>query len=116
MTSMNAVIMDASVQVGMAQTMMVFKSYTYATNTYCMFLKDWMGKAPVRSEYMVPALASANVAKQNTSCMVHATWAGNIRSTSARAATMLACTFLVDAVSALCWRICPLSVAVEQGK
>ncbi len=63
MTSVNAVIMNVSVRVGMARTSMAFKSYTYATNTYCMFLKDWMGKAPVRSEYMVPALASANAAK-----------------------------------------------------
>ena len=101
---------------GMARTMMAFKSYTYATNTYCMFLKDKTGKAPVRSEYMVPALALANAAKQNTSCMVHASWAGNIRSTSAQAATMSAFTFLVDAVLALCRRVCHLSVAVEQGK
>jgi hypothetical protein len=116
MTSVNAVIMDESVQVGMAWTMMAFKSYTYTTNTYCMFLKDWTGKAPVRLEYMVPALASANATKQNTSCMVHASWAGNIQSTSARATTMSACTCLVDVMLALCQHICPLLVAVEQGK
>ncbi len=48
------------------------KSYTYATNKYCMFLKDRTGKASVRLEYIVTALALTNAAKQNTSCMVHA--------------------------------------------
>ncbi len=39
---------------------------------------------------------------------------GEIQSTSACAATMLSCLFHVEAVLDLCWRMCPLLVAVEQ--
>ncbi len=41
----------------------------YAKNTYCILLKEQTGKAPVMSLYMVPFLALASTAKQNTSCI-----------------------------------------------
>ena len=37
-----------------------------------------MGKAPVRSVYMVPVVASARVVKQNMSCIVQASCVGDI--------------------------------------
>jgi hypothetical protein len=36
---------------------------------HCILLKKWTGKAPVMLVFMVPVMASASVAKQNTSRM-----------------------------------------------
>ena len=44
----------------------------YATNMYCIFLKDQTGNVLVISVYIVLAMASARVAKQNISCTAHA--------------------------------------------
>ncbi len=63
-----------------------------------MFLNDLTGKAPVRSMYMVPVVASARAAKQNISWATQALWAGIIRLTLARARMTSACLLRVDAV------------------
>ncbi len=61
-------------------------------------------------------MALSSAAKQNTSCMAHSLCWGNMRSTSARAVTMSSCIFCVEAVLDLGWCMCPLLVAVEQGR
>ncbi len=81
-----------------------------------MVLNDPTGKAPVRSVYMVPVVASVRAAKQNISWAAQASWAGNIRSTSAWARIMSACLLRVDAVLKRWQCMWPLSVAVDQGR
>jgi hypothetical protein len=88
----------------------------YTTKMYCIFLKDLTGKAPVRSVYMVPVVASARAANQNISWTAQASWAGNIRYTLARARIMSACLMCVDAVLEHWRRIWPMSVAVDLGR
>ncbi len=83
---------------------------------YCIFLNDRTGKAPVRSVYMVPVLASASTAKQNISCMLHTSCWGIIRSTSARTATLTCWTLRMEAVLDWYLHMWPLLVAVEQGR
>ncbi len=70
-TSLNAVTMDASVQEGMAQTMIALRSYTCATKIYCILLNERTGNALVMLVYIVPVMVMASAAKQITSCMVH---------------------------------------------
>ncbi len=83
---------------------------------YCMFLNDLTGKAPVRFVYMVPVVESARAAKQNISWAAQALWAGNIRSTLARAKITSACLLHVDAVLKRWQRMWPLLVAVDRGR
>ena len=100
--SLNAVTMAASVHEGMAWTMIALRSYTYATNMYCLPLNERTGKAPVMSVYIVPVIALARAAKQKISCTAHSSCCGNMRSTLVRAATMVLCALRVDAVLDLC--------------
>ena len=88
----------------------------YATKMYCIFLKDQTGNDLVISVYMVPAVASARVAKQNMSCTAHASWMGNILSTLVRAQTMSGWLLRVEAVLARWQRIWHLLVVVDLGK
>ncbi len=81
-----------------------------------MFLNDRTGKAPVRSVYMVPVMASARAAKQNISWATQALWAGNIQLTLAHARILSACLLYVDAVLERWQRMWPLLVAVDQGR
>jgi hypothetical protein len=43
----------------------------YTTKMYCIFLKDPTGKAPVRSVYMVPVVASARERQNKTYLGLH---------------------------------------------
>ncbi len=95
---MNPCTMEALVQECMAQTMIALRLYIHATNTYCILLKGQTGNAPVMLVYMVPVMALASAAKQNTSCIAQFFWAGKMRSTSARVAIMSDCIFCVEAV------------------
>ncbi len=79
----------ASVQDGISCTMIALRSKMYATKIYCMILNDQMEKSPVMLVYIVPSVTSARAAKQNISWIVQAFWGGHIRSTLARASTML---------------------------
>jgi hypothetical protein len=63
-TSLNAITMAASIQKGMARTIIALRSYTYASNMYCVLLNERTGKAPVMSVYIVPVIALARVARQ----------------------------------------------------
>ncbi len=56
---------------------------------YCIFLKDPMGKAPVRLVYIVPVLVSTRAAKQNISCTDQTSWIRDMWSTLAWAVMML---------------------------
>ncbi len=88
----------------------------YTTKMYCIFLKDLTGKAPVKSVYMVPAVALGRVAKQNISWTAQASWAENIQSTSAWARIISACLLRVDAVLERWGPIWPFLVAVDLGR
>ncbi len=68
----------ALVQLSMGCTMMALMWQMHATKIYCIYLNDWMGKAPVRLVYMVPVVASARAAKQNMSCIAQASCIGDI--------------------------------------
>ncbi len=63
------------------------------------------GKEPVRSVYMVPVLALASAAKQNISCMLHASCWGINRSTLAHAATLLFWMLRMEAALDWCLRM-----------
>ncbi len=83
---------------------------------YCMFLNNLTGKAPMRSVYIVPLVASARVAKQSISWAAQALWAENIQSTSTWARITSACLLHVDAVLELWQRIRLLLVVVDLGR
>ena len=91
----------------------------YVTKMYCIFLNERTGKALVRSVYMIPVLALASAAKQNMSCMAHASCVGNMQLTSAWARSALSLSQLCcvdDVFARWCCIMWPLLVAVDCGR
>ena len=115
MISVKASIMAPSFLEGMARMRMALRSYTYATKTYCIDLKEQTGKAPGRSVYMVPVVKSARAVKQKILWVTQISSMGCRLSTWSCALRMAGWMVCVDRVPCRWRRMWPLSVAVESG-
>ncbi len=68
----------------------------YATNMYCMDMKERTGNIPGRSVYIVPVFRLARVVKQNMSWVVQISLPGCRLLTLCQAWTMAGCMVWVD--------------------